>query len=130
MQIATAVDEIMQSYLRERVIQKDLHETWAHCNGWTWLTLGIGESYRTQQNNRWWERCAPHIIRRRDLLTGPNGFRNALEVALQLRHGGADSAEIRRMMLDVHWALSAVLDVTDAQLDELLDYDRTFGEGD
>jgi len=130
MQIATAVDEIMKSYLLERGIQQDLHQTWAHCNGWTWLTFGLGEIHRTKENNAWWGRCAPHINRRRNLLTGRNGFRNALEVALQFRSMGKGSEEIRRLMLDVHVALSAVLDITDAQLDELLNYDRTFGEGD
>jgi hypothetical protein len=129
MTIATEVHQIMDSYLSERYWQEFLHYSWYHCNGWTFL-FGFAEIHRARRNGEWYGNCEPHINRRRNLLTGRNGFRNALEVALQLRSMKKGSAEIRRMMLDVHWALSAVMDVTDAQLDELLDYDRTFGEGD
>jgi len=128
--IATEVHEIMDSYLSEKGHQEDLHDTWRFCTGWWWHFYEMVELYRAKRNKEWYGHCGPHILRRRNLLSGNNGFRNALEVALQLRAMGKDSAEIRRMMLDVHWALSGVLDVTDEQLDELLDYDRTFGEGD
>jgi len=129
MRIATDVDEIMTSYFRERGHQEHLHHQWKICDACAFL-FGFSEIHRAKVNGEWWGKCSPHINRRRNLLTGRNGFRNALEVALQLRSMGKGSAEIRRMMLDVHVALSAVLDITDAQLDELLNYDRTFGEGD
>jgi len=130
MRIATDVDEIMNSYFRERGHQEDLHNQWISCNWAAAFSFGLTEITRAKCNDEWWGKCERHINRRRNLLTGRNGFRNALEVALQLRSMGKGSAEIRRMMLDVHVALSAVLDITDAQLDELLNYDRTFGEGD
>lgn len=129
MTIATEVHQIMESFLEERGHQKDLEASWVICNGYTWF-FGLGEIQRKVRNDAWYDNCRPLIRLRRDLLTGNNGFRNALEVALQLRSMRKGSTEIRKKMLDVHCALSAVMDVTDAQLDELLTYDRKFGQGD
>jgi len=129
MGIASEVHQIMDSYLRERGHQETLHYAWKKCHGLD-VFFGMGEAMKPGYNKEWVRNCRPHITNRRNLLSGNNGFRNALEVALQLRSMGKNSAAIRRMMLDVHWALSGVMDATDEQLDELLNYDRTFGQGD
>jgi len=127
MAIANDVYDLMNTYTKEREHNQFLHRAYVACNSTTWI-LGLAEIGRKVHNDNWWKNVRPCIIRRRNLLTHPHGFRTALETALQLKSMGKPASEIRRMLPEVYGALSGVMNPTDLQLDELMTYDRTGGQ--
>jgi len=126
MTIANDVHDLMNTYTKEREHNKFLHRAHVACNSTCWI-LGFAEIGRKVHNDNWWGYVHPCIVRRRQLLQNRHGFRTALETALQLKSMGKPASEIRRMLPEVHGALSGVMNPTDLQLDELMTYDRTGG---